>query len=154
MTRQTSPGTIQDAVAKAYDAAGGVTTVSRFLGIAQSTASYGTEVNEARPGGIGVSYLEKLAMWKPECAAPIAQHFAELGGGVFQPVLPPNVSSLHENAGTTTKEFGEALQAMICFAQNPSPKTLAISDREIDDVVSYLLAHKAAQRNLRESGNG
>lgn len=83
--RSTRPGSIQAAVQAAYTANGGVENVSEDLGLSLSTVSYGTASDEARPGGIGVNYLDRLGRMCPDAAAAIARHFARLAGGRFMP---------------------------------------------------------------------
>jgi hypothetical protein len=116
--RYTRPGSIQNAVREAYGAVGGLENASIDLGIGVSTLSYGTERSEHRPGGIGVNYLDSLGRIEPRAATPIAQHFAALAGGVFQPVDLAGVtaSDVYRVAkgsddpnGYTFKEAGEQL---------------------------------------------
>lgn len=139
-------GTIQSAVSDAVDATGKKhKDVATFLGIRGSTLSYGMEDNEDRPGGLGVNYLHRLAMDYPAAAVPIAQHFAAMAGGVFQPVdISSNVTSLYEQCGDVAKECGEAQAATIRAAE----KACARSDREavaeIDEAVAALLNARAA----------
>ncbi|TDE34147.1 hypothetical protein [Antarcticimicrobium sediminis] len=86
MTRRTRPGTIQSAIRSAYRAVGGIECASDDLGISVTTLSYGTDVSEVRPGGLGVNYVDKLGRIEPAAAMPIAQHFSQLAGGVFTPL--------------------------------------------------------------------
>ena len=151
MTRYTRPGTIQAAVSSCYEAAGGVSKVARLLGLQNSTVSYGTEENEARPGGIGVNYLDRLAEWNGGCAVPIAQYFAALAGGVFQPVETHGVTNLFKHARETIIECGEAQAAMVRAAEQASAGNCEQAEKEIDDAVNHLLAFKAAMRAKPET---
>lgn len=86
MARRTRPGSMQSTVRAAYEAAGGLDCVSADTGLAASTLSYGTEVREDRPGGLGLNYADRLSRMHKSVAAVFAQHFALLGEGVFMPV--------------------------------------------------------------------
>jgi len=79
-------GSIQSAVRATFTAVGGLENASVDLGVSVSTLSYGTSVDEARPGGLGVNYLDRLGRMHRAAALPVAQHFATLAGGFFQPV--------------------------------------------------------------------
>jgi hypothetical protein len=147
--RYTEPGTIQETVSEAYQAAGGVTAVARFLGLSLSTASYGTENSEHRPGGIGVNYLERLGMWKPECAEPVAVHFADLAGGVFQPM--PTGGALSSDLSTLMKEFSDVVAhhaaAHSEASENPNdftPREARAAKKELDELVRAALVYGAA----------
>ncbi|NDW34614.1 hypothetical protein [Salipiger sp. PrR007] len=137
-------GTIQNAVCAAVEATGKRhQDVAAFLGIRGSTLSYGMEDNEDRPGGLGVNYLDRLAMDCPEAAIPLAQHFAGRAGGVFQPVeVTENVTSLFSHCSHVAKENGEALSSIVQAAVNASPKSDQEAVREIDEAVAMLLAAK------------
>jgi hypothetical protein len=106
--RRTRTGSIQAAVGRAYRAAGGLEAVARDLSVALSTLSYGTEVREDRPGGLGVNYLDRLGRIEPEAAVPLAEHFARLAGGVYHslPADGPTSRTIAE----LTREFGLVLQ--------------------------------------------
>ncbi|NDW30984.1 hypothetical protein [Salipiger sp. PrR007] len=135
-------GTIQNAVCEAVEATGKRhKDVADFLGIRGSTLSYGMEDNEDRPGGLGVNYLHRLGMECPAAAVPLAQHFAGLAGGVFQPVeVGGGVTSLFTHCGHVAKENGEALSSILHAAVNASPKSDQDAVREIDEAVAMLLA--------------
>ncbi|GHF71020.1 hypothetical protein [Seohaeicola zhoushanensis] len=148
--RATKAGTIQDAVQRCYRAAGGVEAVAEQLGLANSTVSYGTERNEARPGGIGVNYLVRLAMIDARCALPLAEFFSDLAGGVYQPVLPAaDVISLYARCGLVAKECGEAQAAAIQAADTRSPRDIEAAEREIDEAIASLVRQRAALRSER-----
>jgi hypothetical protein len=70
----------------AYQAAGGLRVVSDAIGISPATLSQATLVNEERPGGLGVNYLDRLGRMAPDAAAEVARHFAALAGGRYQPM--------------------------------------------------------------------
>lgn len=145
--RGTRSGSIQHAVARAYRAAGGVEAVAELLGLANSTVSYGTEINEHRPGGIGVNYLDRIGRAHPQGAEAIAQHFCGLAGGVFEPVLSgDNVTCLWSAAGDAAKECGEAQAAMVRAAHQATAGNADSASREIDEAVECLLRFKAGLR--------
>lgn len=144
-------GTIQNAVCSAVEATGKRhQDVAASLGIRGSTLSYGMEDNEDRPGGLGVNYLHRLAMDCPAAAVPLAQHFAGLAGGVFQPVdVGDNVTSLVSHCGNVAKENGEALAAILRAAEKMSGIVDADVEREIDEAVANLLTAKSILRAQR-----
>ncbi|MFC4668164.1 hypothetical protein ACFO5X_06325 [Seohaeicola nanhaiensis] len=148
--RPTRAGTIQDAVARCYRAAGGVEAVAEQLGLANSTVSYGTEINEARPGGIGVNHLARLAMTDPDCALPLAEFFAALAGGVYQPVGGvAEVISLFSGCGLMAKECGEAQAATILAATTQRPKDIAEAEREIEEAIAALTKSRSVLTALQ-----
>lgn len=110
--RATKAGTVQSAVAETYRAVGGVEEAAELLGIAMSTASYGTEVNEYRPGGLGVNYLDRLGRIKPEFARAMAEHFAVLAGGVFTAHNLASARTVSEHVSALVKEHSEAVVAL------------------------------------------
>ncbi|WP_109464388.1 hypothetical protein [Albibacillus kandeliae] len=145
--RATKAGTIQDAVAKCYRAGGGVEAVAELLDLANSTVSYGTEVNENRPGGIGVNYLVRLAKMDPLCAVPLAELFCDLAGGVFQPVQPgADVVSLAKRCSLVAKECGEAQAAAIHASDTLSVRDIEAAEREIDEAITSLVQARAHLR--------
>ncbi|PWE48458.1 hypothetical protein DEM26_18085 [Thioclava sp. NG1] len=127
-------GSIQDAVQRAYEAAGGVKKVSDALGILPSTLSYGTEVREDRPGGLGVNYLDRLARMSPASAQHVARHFSAIAGGVFHPIAEggEDLSSL---CAVIAKEGGEAQAAAIRAAHSASQQDYRKALREIDESI-------------------
>ena len=147
--RRHASGTIQNAVARCYRAVGGVEAVGEQLGLANSTVSYGTEVNEARPGGIGVNYLARLGMADSSAAMPIAEFFCDLAGGVFQPVQLAEVTSLHDHCCDVAKECGEAVSAAIRATNSNSRNEIEEADREINEAVEALLRARGALRAKR-----
>lgn len=83
MTRMTRPGSIQSVLRAAYRLVGGVEAVAEDLSVRISTVSYGTELRDDRPGGLGLNYADQLARQHSGVAALLARHFAVLGGGSF-----------------------------------------------------------------------
>ncbi len=130
--RPCEAGSIQDAVAAAYEAAGGLRKVSVAIGVTASSLSYGTEIREDRPGGLGVNYLDRLGRMSPAAAREIAQHFAALAGGVFQP-LEAEVSDLGGHCQVVAKEGGEAQAAAIRAALSGSLRDCERALRETDE---------------------
>lgn len=143
--RNVPAGTVQDAVQRSYEASGLTSDrIARLLGTVNSTISYGTEISEHRPGGIGVNYLDRLAQIYPAVALPLAQHFASLAGAVVQPVATAeNVACLYSLSGTVAKECGEAQAATIAAAQSVNARDCDKAVREIDEAVEALLRAKA-----------
>ncbi|SLN36777.1 hypothetical protein AQS8620_01319 [Aquimixticola soesokkakensis] len=107
--RNLRPASIQSAVQTAIRAGGGLEAVANDLGVGVSTLSHGTELSEQRPGGLGVNYLDRMGRIVPETAVPVAQHFAALAHGFFQPIASsgPQGVSVHQIA----KEFADLLGA-------------------------------------------
>ncbi|MCA0945873.1 hypothetical protein [Alloyangia pacifica] len=139
-------GTIQNAVCEAVEATGKRhKDVADFLGIRGSTLSYGMEDNEDRPGGLGVNYLHRLGMDCPAAAVPLAQHFAGLAGGVFQPVeVGGSVTSLFSQCGVVAKECGEAQAAIIRVIEKASGPSSQAALCEIDEAVEALMRARAS----------
>lgn len=139
-------GTIQNAVCAAVEATGKRhQDVAEFLGIRGSTLSYGMEVSETRPGGLGVNYLHRLGTDCPAAAVPLAQHFAGLAGGVFQPVsIGGVVTSLYAQCGKVAKECGEAQAAIIRAAEKASGPASAEALCEIDEAIEALTRARAS----------
>ena len=143
-------GTIQDAVQSSYRASGHTNEeIAELLGVRGSTISYGAEMSEARPGGLGVNYLHRLGRMRPEAAVPIAQHFARLGGGVFQPqtLNGRTAGDVHR----LTREFSDVLQchAAAHSASSASPQDYTAAEaamqiRELDEMVAVAMAFRAA----------
>lgn len=150
--RQTRSGTIQNAVRGALDATGQMDKdIADMLGIRSSTLSYATEENEDRPGGLGVNYLHRLAKAFPEAAVPVAQHFAAMAGGVFQPVeTDGRVVNLHEHTSACAKETGEAIAAMVRAAHQASAGNLEAAERETREAIAQMMAYLAAIEALVE----
>lgn len=130
--RAVRAGSIQEAVQAAYIAAGGVTDVSAMIGLASSVLSYGTEMREDRPGGLGVNYLDRLGRMNQAAARAICEHFAALAGGVFQP-LEAEVSDLGGHCQVVAKEGGEAQAAAFRAALSGSLKDCERALRETDE---------------------
>jgi hypothetical protein len=147
--RPTKPGTIQDAVAGSYRAVGGVETVGELLGLAISTVSYGTEIAEHRPGGLGVNYLDRLARINPIAARPVAEHFAGLALGHFQPMIRTAEASLYEHCSLVAKECGEAQAAAIKAAHSAEAQDIEEADREIGEAIAALARARAALKPKR-----
>lgn len=151
--RNSRPGSIQSAVREAISAVGGLENASTDLGVSVTTLSYGTEANEARPGGLGVNYLDRLGRMDADAAEPIASHFAALAGGVFQPVDieqddDPCLITLTGDAG---REWGEFQSASLRFAQQTTANHRDEALRELDDVITAALRLRAAIATDRQA---
>jgi len=79
----------------------------------------------------------------PAAAAPVAQHFAALAGGVFQPAESAPASDIH----ALTREFAQvlALQAAALAPESPSGAGFSRAEsaamvRELDMLLSQALA--------------
>ena len=149
MTRRVRPGTIQAAVGAAYKGAGGLEAVAADLGVSLSVLSYGTELREDRPGGLGVNYLDRLGRIDSAAALPIAQHFATLAGGFFQPV--DLGGALAGDIHALTREFSDVLQkhaeAHSDASENPAGYTAAEAAaqiKEIDEMIAAASRLRAA----------
>ena len=149
MTRPVRPGSPQAAVRAAIRAVGGIENASADLGLAISTLSYGSEQRDDRPGGLGVNYLDRLGRIEAAAALPMAQHFAHLAGGVFQPVDVTGAEGA--DIARLTQEFSDVLgthaAAHSCGSPDPAgytPAEAVAQITEIDELVQAALALKAA----------
>lgn len=143
--RNVPAGTIQQAIQRVYDAVGGgIEGIARKLGTVNSTVSYGTEISEHRPGGLGANYLDRLCQDNAEAALVVAQHFAGYAGAAVQPVhRGDNVSCLYLLSGEVAKECGDALPAIIRASQNATAGNCDEAVREIDEAVARLMDARA-----------
>lgn len=147
MTRRTRPGSIQAAVQAAYAACGGLENAATDTGASLSTLSVGTEVNEARPGGIGVNYLDRLGRIDPAAAVPIAEHFAQLAGGVFVPVdLTGAVSAEFAHVA---KEFSDVVNAHVAATSEASPDPAGYTPAEALAQAQELMELAAVTMKMR-----
>ena len=149
MTRATRPGSVQSAIRVAYQAVGGLECASEDLGVSVTALSYGTEVSDQRPGGLGVNYLDRLGRIEPRAAIPLAQHFAHLAGGVFHPVEVRG--DLAADIGLLTREFSDVLakhaEAHSPGSENPqdyTPREAREQIKELDEVVAVAVSLRAA----------
>ena len=152
--RNHKPGSIQAAVSQAYRAAGGLEEVSDCLGLSESALSEATQKGPKRPHGLGVNYLDRLARMKPEAAAVLAQHFAALAGGTFQPVASSQMRCLMALVSDKAKESGDSLSASIRVAQSggATPREIDDAIRELDEQTAVDMALRAELVKLREGG--
>lgn len=156
MTRRTRPGTIQAAVSAAYKHVGGVENVAADLGLSVSTVSYGTELQEGR-GGLGVNYLDRLGRIDPGAAVPIAQHFALLAGGVFQPL---NLAGeMAADLALLTREFSDVLakhaEAHSSASGDPTGYTVeeaAQQVKELDELIAASVRMRASVAAIAAGG--
>ena len=81
MARNNMPGSIQETIARVYKVNGGLENCSKDTGVSIQTLSYGTSTDEARPGGLGANYLDRLCRMQRPCAVPLAEHFAQIAKG-------------------------------------------------------------------------
>lgn len=149
MTRRTRPGTIQSAVGAAYRAVGGLENVAADLGVSLSILSYGTEVREDRPGGLGVNYLDRLGRIDAAAALPLAQHFATLAGGVFQPVAcgGPGAGDIATLAAEFSDVVRQHAEAMGAGSSTPGFYSRAEAEAqlvEVSELVAAALQFRAA----------
>lgn len=106
--RNNRPGSIQAAIQESYTAAGGLENVSRDVGISITTLSYGTKVDEDRPGGLGINYLDRLCRIEPKAAEALARHFAALAGGIYMP-LGAGAGPLHGELSELMRDMSEVV---------------------------------------------
>jgi len=131
--RATKAGSIQEVIQAAYAAAGGLRVVSDAIGISPATLSQATLVNEERPGGLGVNYLDRLCRMSPDSAAEVARHFAALAGGRYQPLEAGGLDTLGELSARSAKESGEALDAMFRLLTARDCKSAGETLREVSE---------------------
>lgn len=84
--RQAKPGSMQAAIRATITKAGGLDAAAADMEVSTTTLSRATDIDEVRPGGLGVNYLHRLGRLSPRAIAPIAHHFAQLSGGYFVPI--------------------------------------------------------------------
>lgn len=107
MTRRTRPGSIQAVLQDVYDEVGGIKNAATDIGVSQSTLSFGTELSDERPGGLGLNYADRLCRMHTEAAVPLAQHFATLADGFFQPFTFDGTTA--DDITAVTREFSDVL---------------------------------------------
>jgi hypothetical protein len=149
MTRRTRPGTIQSAVGAAYRAVGGLENAAADLGVSLSVLSYGTETREDRPGGLGVNYLDRLGRIDTAAALPLAQHFATLAGGVFQPVASDgsasgDIATLAAEFSDVVRQHAEAMGPASVAPGGYSRREAEAQLVEVDEMVTAALRFRAA----------
>ncbi|WP_339112877.1 hypothetical protein [Thioclava sp. GXIMD2076] len=141
--RPVEAGSIQDVVSDVYDVFGGVRKASAATGLAPSVLSYGTEMREDRPGGLGVNYLDRMARMDPAAAAILASHFAALAGGVFQPIEVAVVEELTSACADAIKENGEAIFYALQAARSGRWEDAQIALPEVDDSITEMTGLRA-----------
>ncbi|MBR9764126.1 MAG: hypothetical protein GYB53_11530 [Rhodobacteraceae bacterium] len=146
--RNVRPASIQSAVQASIRAAGGLEAAANDLGIGVSTLSHGTEISEQRPGGLGINYADRLSRIVPEAAVPIAQHFAMLAGGTFQPLAVSGATA--GDVHRLTREFSDVLQRHAAAhssassePQDYTPTEAADQIRELDEMVGAAMAFRS-----------
>ncbi|MGH1447413.1 MAG: hypothetical protein ACRBBO_15370 [Cognatishimia sp.] len=159
MTRATRPGSIQATVQASFRAVGGLENASADMGVATSTLSYGLEVSEHRPGGVGVNYLDRLGRIDSKAAAPIARHFAQLAGGFFQPLAV--VGSTAMDMSLVMKEFSDVLakhaEAHSDDSEYPGDYTPAEAQaqlKEMDELIEVAVKFRASLASRVVSSDG
>lgn len=146
--RNVRAGSIQEAVRAAIKNAGGLEAASEDLTLATSSLSRASSYEEDRPGGLGVNHLHRLGRITPAAAIPVARHFSELAGGVFQPL--PKGGNSASSLAQVMKEFADVVD---CHANAHSDDSTNPDDftaneaqrqiREVDELVSAALSYKA-----------
>lgn len=140
--RQARAGSIQSAVQDCYTEVGGIENVSDDLGLAKSTLSYGTEVSEKRPGGLGVNHLDKLARMHKPVAAILADHFARLAGGRFTAYDEPcPETTLSQHLACIVKECSEGELHLIGMMDGGCPHRARKELVEARDAIERAIAH-------------
>lgn len=134
--RNAPKGSIQDAVRQSITRVGGLEAASHDLSLSPATLSRASGFDEDRPGGLGVNYLHQLGRIFPASAEPIACHFAELAGGVFQPVPADGKSFLCFSE--LLKEFSDVVarhaKAHSSESDNPEDFTGAEARDQMEEV--------------------
>lgn len=128
--RKARAGSIHEVMQEVVTIGGGVEAVGAEIGVNASTVSRAVAgETEGRPGGIGVIYLHTLSRIVPECAVPIARHFAALAGGIFKPY--PKGKSAPVQFHCVAKEFGDLATAygQAYSEESEDPTTLTDDER-------------------------
>ena len=154
--RSVRPGSIQSAVQMAITAAGGLECVSNDIGVSTANLSRATACDEERPGGLGINHLDRLGRIVPATGIPIAQHFAQLAGGVFYPL---NIhGAFAADMSSLTLEFSQILavhaEAMSERSKLPGDYTAAeaeVAFKKMDELITVAAALRAA---LAEKARG
>ncbi|MGR3464262.1 hypothetical protein [Limimaricola sp.] len=141
--RNNRPDSIQSAVAAAYRANGGLENTASDIGVSIALLSLGTAVNEDRPGGLGVNYLDRLGRMSSTAAEPIARHFSALAGGVFQPIDASGEGCLTTLSGDAAKEFGDVVAAALKATLSKSATDCDDTILQIDEVMEVLVRLRA-----------
>ena len=144
--RATKAGSIQEVIQASYAAAGGLRAVSDAIGVSPATLSQATLVNEERPGGLGVNYLDRLCRMDAAAAAPVAQHYAALAEGRFVPLGAGGSDALAALCAVAAKEFGEAQGAMFRLLTAPDGKPASDTLREVSEAAEALARVEGALR--------
>ncbi|PYE80397.1 hypothetical protein [Pseudoroseicyclus aestuarii] len=156
MSRNHPAGSVQDAVSRAYTAAGGLEAASDMLGLTASTLSEATAKSAKRPHGLGVNHLDRLARMSPEAARVLAEHFAAHAGGVFHPsgAGAAGADNLLAQIGVSSKEFGEAISAGMSAIQSGDPQAINRAIVEHDEAGAAIADQRALLVKLRETHGG
>lgn len=138
--RGVRPGSIQSAVQAAIRATGGLECASADIGVSVTNLSRASSCEDDRPGGLGINHLDRLGRIVPASAVPLAEHFAHLAGGVFQPMV--HDGSLATDISDLTAEFADVLAVYaVCMSERsklPHDFTTAEAQatlKEVDDLL-------------------
>ncbi|TMV86439.1 hypothetical protein FGG78_19835 [Thioclava sp. BHET1] len=141
MARNNRPGSIQETIARVYKANGGLENCGRDTGVSVQTLSYATSADEARPGGLGVNYLDRLCRIEHRCAEPVAEHFARLANGHFLPSVDEGVP-LHGDLSKLMQAFAAVVQqhaeAHSDLSEDPADYTPAEARKQVAEVEKIL----------------
>lgn len=147
-------GSIQAAVIAAYRAVGGLENASHDLGVSISTLSYGTEISEQRPGGLGVNYLDRLGRIESGSAVPIAQHFALLAGGVFMPISASGGADIWKVSQHFSDVLRDHAAAHSDASDDPNDYTPAEAKAQIDGLDRLIAAAVTMRAALVHKAGG
>lgn len=154
--RGVRPGSIQEAVQRSIRAGGGLECVSADIGVSTANLSRATACEDDRPGGLGINHLDRLGRIVPEAAAPLAEHFAHLAGGFFQPMQISGPLGL--DMSRLTAEFADVLQvhleAMSERSENPADYTVAEARGALKEVDELLAAAARVRAALLDKAGG
>jgi len=138
--RNARHGSIQSAVRAAIKAAGGLECASNDLGMSVANLSRASSDDEDRPGGLGVNHLHRLGRILPRAAVPVAQHFAHLAGGFYQPC--PDGGIFASDISRLTLEFSRLLdihaRAMSEASENPNDYTPSEAQEQLAEMDQFI----------------
>lgn len=146
--RNAPKGSIQDAVRQCITKVGGLEAASHDINLSPATLSRASGFDEDRPGGLGVNYLHQLGRIDPASVEPIACHFAELAGGVFQPM--PDDGKSFPCFSDLLKEFSDvvARHATAHSSDSANPEDFTAQEArdqmaEVRELVQAALSYNA-----------
>lgn len=151
--RNVRPGSIQSAIQQVLCAAGGLECVSADIGVSITNLSRATACDDDRPGGLGINHFDRLGRIVPASAVPLAEHFAHLAGGIFQPLCVEG--ALGVDVSKLTAEFADVLaahaEAMSERSAKPGDYTVSEAEgaiKELDEMMQAAARLRAALTDI------